>query len=187
MIPLAYRAYSRSKERALVCGTKRYARCVAHVYFTIDRFENSFAMEGCSRRLSPYCQSLPEAAKRRYLEKLDLIAHDLDDPYSSTVAEQAQVFPQVDYPDIYNFWVHTASEYTQEGMKAYKSLDGYKYLVAGFVTGVQCYCRGSKFLVLGRVKHSQSLSEPPLHAAMVRRMQKLTEQSVAAIVRAWPA
>ena len=46
-----------------------------------------------------------------------------------------QDWPNVLYPDIYNYFIETPSQYTKQDLKAYKGLDGYKYLwMAGSVT-----------------------------------------------------
>ena len=37
------------------------------------------------------------------------------------------LWPKVEYPYIYNYRVNTPSPHTKEEMKAYQSLEGYKY------------------------------------------------------------
>ena len=96
---------------------------------------------GCTK--DPYC----------YLESKEGIAD---------VVEWTDVM----YPDVYNYLVLTVSLYTGEEMRAYKSLDGYNFLVNGWLNNIAVLATGSArqktFLFLSAVKHSQSLSLMPL-------------------------
>ena len=42
-------------------------------------------------------------------------------------------WPNVEYPDIFNYFVTSVSTYTKQQLKAYKSLEGYRYFVDGWV------------------------------------------------------
>ncbi|XP_057716272.1 uncharacterized protein LOC130931462 isoform X2 [Corythoichthys intestinalis] len=89
--------------------------------------------------VSDAVNSLDALHKRRYVEKLQLI-HSPDpyfmpksmffDPLSSPS------LPDICYPDIYNYLVHTKSAYSHESLKNFKSLEAYKYFVAGWVKQV---------------------------------------------------
>ena len=50
-------------------------------------------------------------------------------------------------------------------MKAYKSLEGYKYLVAGWVGDISVHptsAGGEKVVIMARVRHSLNVPAPPL-------------------------
>ena len=87
------------------------------------------------RKFSEYYFGLEEAAKRRYLQKLNSVSDKTDDPYTvSTEPLTVQsTLPDIQYPDIYNYLIETPSAYTKDDLKAYRSLDAYKYLLAGSV------------------------------------------------------
>ena len=42
-------------------------------------------------------------------------------------------WPNVEYPDIFNYFVTSVSTYTKQQLKAYKSLEGYRYFVDGWI------------------------------------------------------
>ena len=118
---------------------------------------------------SEYYKTLSEAAQRRYKEKLDKI--DLDkDPYLPRDASNETLlnnfdWPNIEYPDIYNYLINTPSVYTKDTLKAYKSLDAYNYFVSGWISNIEVTpvgCAKNICLIRANVKHSQKLSASPL-------------------------
>ena len=77
---------------------------------------------------SVYYQQLDAVAKARYREKLAMLGL-IKDPYLPSEEQTASVqwndWPEVQYPDIFNYLIATASPYTRQELKAYKSLEGY--------------------------------------------------------------
>ena len=130
--------------------------------------------EGASQRpdrFSYYYLTLDKIPQARYREKLAMLG-DIEDPYftldtrcSSEQGIEWQNWPNVLYPDIYNYFIETPSEYTKQELKAYKSLDGYKYFVDGWVSDILVLPLSSRpnvCLTSCKVKHSQRLSAAPL-------------------------
>ena len=76
-------------------------------------------------------------------------------------------WPDVQYLDIYNYLIATPSPCTKEDMKAYKSLEGYRQFVDGWVSNINVSLipsRSNTYLITAYVKHSQRLSVPPAKA-----------------------
>ena len=124
--------------------------------------------------MSSYFSSLDLDSKKRYSNKLTVVIGGIDDPYTykkedSIKQDQKDLWPCVEYPDIYNYLVTTPSCYTKNQLKAYKSLDAYKYVVDGWVSNIQLFHLKGRItgkvvcVVLGEVKHSQRLSVSSLH------------------------
>ena len=118
------------------------------------------------RTYSQYYQELEEDAKKRYNIKLDIVSEKLNDPYTlSTEMITPQALPDVQYPDIYNYLISTPSVYTKEYLKAYKSLEVYKYLLAGWVGEVSAHYvedSNEKVILYAKVRHSQAVNTSPL-------------------------
>ena len=95
-----------------------------------------------AKKFSKYFNELDGTAKKQYLEKLHSVGENIDDPYTLNWKETPaadDLWPSIEYPDIYNYLVNTPSPYTKEELKAYKSLDGCKYLVSGWVGNVSVH------------------------------------------------
>ena len=90
------------------------------------------------------------------------IEPNFDDSYTHTAAAFSDSMPDLEYPDIYNYLVNTPSPYTKEDLTAYKSLDGYKYLLAAWVGNLSSYNLSSRnFMVKAKVRHSQTVLAQP--------------------------
>ena len=89
------------------------------------------------------------------------IALKVDDPYTLKASKRSDIVPNIEFPDIYNFFINTPSPFIKEELKAYKSLDGYKYLVAGWVGYLSVRhvaMHDEKLVLTASVRHSQSVS-----------------------------
>ena len=119
--------------------------------------------------LSNYYKTHSEAAQRRYKEKPDKI-YLYKDPYlprdiSNETLLSNLHWPNIEYPDIYNYLINTPSVYTTDTLKAYESLDAYNYFVSGWISNIKVTPAGCAInicLIRANVKHSQKLSATPL-------------------------
>ena len=94
----------------------------------------------------------------RYTSKL----HNLDirDPYrlpeqlfSSVKDLDADKLPDLQYPDIYNYLINYPSVFTGDALRAYKSLESYRFRNSGFVNKPLLWHLPNKqlFLIIARV------------------------------------
>ena len=114
-----------------------------------------------SKNFSDDYKQMGETAKNRYNDKLDRIALEVDDPYTLKASKRSDIVPNIEFPDIYNFFINTPSPFTKEELKSYKSLDGYKYLVASWVGDLSVHpvaMRDEKLVLTASLRHSQSVS-----------------------------
>ena len=79
-------------------------------------------------------------------------------------------WPDVTYAEVYDYLVLTASFYTRDQIKAKKSLDGYNFFANGWLNSVTVLSVGNgNYLFLSTVKHSQSVSLPPLKVWVITK------------------
>nr|XP_054925241.1 uncharacterized protein LOC126529597 isoform X2 [Dermacentor andersoni] len=116
-------------------------------------------------RLSAYARGLKEPEKSRYEQKVRLCGGvDPLDLNESEVKCDVNLLPRVDFTDIKDYLVHATSFITREQLKSYKALEAHNYLTSGWVQEPRLKALAySRVVIVGRVLHSQSLSEKPLH------------------------
>lgn len=105
-----------------------------------NHFRNQFQMDQQAGPVySEHFLVLSDQDKERYQKKLTVDGHDIPDPYmlpKECWVEDCSKWPNVEYGDVFNYLVNTPGMYTQEAMKAYKSLDGYNYFISGHVQSI---------------------------------------------------
>ena len=94
----------------------------------------------------------------RYAEKLNKLT--ITDPYKAPqvlfkAINATEQLPELQSFDIYNYLISFPSVYTGESLKAYKSLEGYRYHQSGWVTGVMVWQPPGKNLsvMTSKVRH----------------------------------
>ena len=82
---------------------------------------------------SDYLRALCPVAKSRYLEKLSVLGlEEKDDPYMVSVDDMS-CWPNIEYSNIFIYFIERPGVYTQKQMVQYKSLDAYNYFKNGHV------------------------------------------------------
>ena len=87
---------------------------------------------------SDFFKQLDARGKRRYDEKLEILGL-CSDPYATTSEDwesDPDCWPNVEFPDIFNYLIDSPSPHTKESLKAYKSTEAWAYFTAGYVTNV---------------------------------------------------
>lgn len=118
------------------------------------------------RRLSTTIKTLDQRIKLRYTEKIDDAG--IADPYMMpkgmfvSLLSMKQL-PDFQYADIYNYFVESTSSFTRSAMKAYKSLEAYKYFIAGWVRDIDCRKIEKAYLFMSKVGPNCVTHPPPFH------------------------
>lgn len=111
--------------------------------------------------LSKYATSLESYVKERYLKKSEKIGTD---PLSFPSEElDPECLPPVERSDLFNYLVLTTghyTNYTNDQLKNYKSLEAYNQVVSGFVASVKGKVISGEHVVIAKVQHSQRMNDP---------------------------
>jgi len=86
-----------------------------------------------------YQDSLDSASRVRYKKKLQLLGLQ-QCPYAvnkSCLIDDVGCWPPVSWPELHEYLVNSVGQFTNAAMKAYKSLEAYKYYSDGWV---HCFC-----------------------------------------------
>lgn len=65
-------------------------------------------------------------------------------------------FPEITLFDIGNYMIYSISSFTKRSLKAYKSLEGYKFFESGYVLSVGAIKIGDSTILKGKVRKSQN-------------------------------
>ena len=84
--------------------------------------------------LPGYFAGLNLEVKNSYEEQLKNISNiDSSNLNASFYSDSSENWPNIKFPDIVNYLLFTSSRYTNDQLKAYKSLTSYQYFIAGWV------------------------------------------------------
>ena len=107
---------------------------------------------------SEYTDHLQPSQKQRYIDKLTRF--NIRDPYLVpqvvfTALNQAEVLPDLQWPDIYNYLIQFPSVFTGKSLKAYKSMEAKKWVESGWVIKRQVWQLTTKkhFIAVAQVRH----------------------------------
>ena len=120
-------------------------------------------MSNDSSKRSKYYSKLNNSAKKRYKQKISELKI-LNDPLAMDennfdLTTDVTKWPDISFADIFCYLIIYPSQYSQGSLKAYKSLEAYKYVISGLVFNVQVKSIGENCLVVARVRHGQSQSQ----------------------------
>ena len=112
-------------------------------------------MSNDASKKSKYYSNLNNSAKKRYKQKLSELKI-LNDPLTMDKnnfdTTDVTKWPDISFADIFCYLINYPSQYSQGSLKAYKSLEAYKYVISGIVFNVQVKSIGENCLVAARVR-----------------------------------
>ena len=94
------------------------------------------------------------------------------------------LWPELEYPEVYDYLINTPGVYTKEAMKSRKSLEAHNQFVSGWF-GVVKVIQTEEIIypLTATVLHSQALSEDPLQPWVA--LQKFGSLMCAHCITAW--
>jgi len=127
-----------TNRKSAICVDKQTAQAHGSLSRMASYFDD-FAKDTVksARKKQSYASTLSADVKKRYDRKISVI-NDRD-PYEIAKKDwlhDVTKYPDISYFDICNYLVYTISYYTQDEMRAYKSLDAYNYFIHGWVQDV---------------------------------------------------
>ena len=108
--------------------------------------------------LSSYAKGLENHIKERYLKKISVVGIDSAALPSDQLSPEC--LPPIEVSDLLSYLVLETSHYTNKQFKAFKSLQAYNQMVSGFVASVNGKEIADKYVVVAKVRHSQSMRDP---------------------------
>ena len=104
------------------------------------------------QRLSDYAESLPNDAKARYKEKVNVIG-GIDPFQPGNIGELDDRLPDIEASDLVSYLVLQTSFMTAKQFKARKGLEAYNQFVSGWVKDVCNRKICGKYLISARVSY----------------------------------
>ena len=110
---------------------------------------------------SDYYFNLHSNAKSRYVEKLVAINLSIDSfsvqENKFELSKDFTKWPDISYADIFAY-LNFPSIYTKRSLKAYKSLECYKYVLSGLVFDIKVKrINNGNYLIRAKIRHGQSM------------------------------
>ena len=96
--------------------------------------------------------------KERYFKKISVVGVDP----AALPSEQLspEYLPPIEVSDLLSYLVLETSHYMNKQFKAFKSLKAYNQIVSGFLASVNGKETADKYVVVAKVRHSQSMRDP---------------------------
>lgn len=104
--------------------------------------------------LSLYAAGLQTPVRERYLDKISVLNYV--DPLIAPVkfTSDNNSFPPTTTIDIFDYFVLRKSAYTGDDLKAYTSLDSYRYFISGWIRKIETALMNNHIVIRGKVSIS---------------------------------
>lgn len=117
--------------------------------------------------LSSYAKGLENHIKEQYLKKISVVGVDPAALPSEQLSPEC--LPPIAVSDLLLYLVLETSYYTNKQFKAFKSLQAHNQMVSGFVASVNSKEIMSKFVVVAKVRHLQSMRDPLVNIRIITK------------------